>query len=298
MKHRISVFLIAVSVLAHAVGTMAAELRVTRTAAGIPSVVFDDDFEDDAVGSDPAIGGGNVGSAWSITNSGVATVADNTTTSGFAAGDQFLQVANDGAGAGVALAEFGSNYTDGVVEAEFTALIPSNLGGGGLTHALLFTFQNANGGTGFGDGAESWTHLASGLWLQNEAGLDIGAAGIAPDEAAFAYFDGSWNIGTSGGSTLKFSTDTWVDVSLSLNLESGAMSVSVDGQTADVAANGFPNALGDAQGLIFRQNAGQGSGASGPFNAGYVGGVIPEPGSALLCAVGLLGLAVARRRKS
>lgn len=256
-----------VGALCIAAPAVAQQLTVTHSGSG---VVFDDDFEDDTVGNDPVIGGGNIGSGWVTENSPLSAVGDDTSDPIFA-DDQFLGVRNDGLGAGVAVGQFGQLFTTGTLTADFTAFVPKDLGSGNLTHASLVTFQNSNGGTGFGDGADSWTHLANGLWLQNEAGLDIASAGIAEDDAALAYFDGNaWNIATSGGSALSFPTDAWVDVQMTYNLDAGSFGFTVDGQTAD-SVTGFTNTIGNAQGILFRQNAGQGS-STELFNSVYIGG--------------------------
>jgi len=242
----------------------AAELTVTHSGSG---VVFEDDFESDTVGSVPVIGAGDTGGSWIINSSAEVVVTDGPTES-ITAADQFLKVQNfNGAAVGIAQGRFGSTLSTGSLSAEFSAYIPDT----GTNHSLNTSFENSGGTT------ESWTQLVTLNFAIAEAGLaDPGDVG--PGEGTLIFYNGSWNYATSGGATLTFDLAQWADVEMNYDLDTLALSFTIDGKTSDNVdafdlLGGSPNTpSGDAVGIYFRQ----GSGQFGP-NLAYVGGEFGAP---------------------
>lgn len=271
MKRLIRVSCCVFCVLALTQLTAATELEVNHSVAGL---LFNDDFESDTVGSDPAIGPGDTGDSWSSDpNAPEFFVADLLAATGPApSAGQFLQVGNDGAVPGAAAGLFGQTFTTGTLTADFSFLIPSDNGSGAdLNTSLLATFQNTTGDLGSA-GAETWTHFATGFWMADEADLTL-PGGVSNDDGVFGYFDGSWNIATAGGVPFTYTLDEWHDASIAYNLDSSSMNVTIDGTSLDDNIAQWLNAIGDAQGVLFRQNAGR----NDPSLA-YVGGVPLVPG--------------------
>jgi hypothetical protein len=264
--------------------------------AAAPLTVFSDDFESDTLSAFPTIGGGDIGTGYTVTGAlGLVanTDVEDDATSGLTLdprAGQYLNVANDGAESGRIIAGFASQNA-GTVSASFDANVVGAANGG----SLRLTFMN---GTGNVSGVHSG-YLVTGFWLTNQAGISL-PAGIDADDVVVAYHDGSvYNVlsadgGTEADGAAIDGEGLWHTVGLTQDATIGSQpQFTLNGVLLEPVPLG--NTLGAIDGLEFGANGGS-NGQAYVDNVRITG--IPEPTTATLLLIGLGGMLARVRRQA
>ena len=260
------------------------------------TVLFSDDFENDALFFLPTISGGDIGSGYNQISSDVANtdVEDDSLSLTFEPrAGQYLNVANDNCCEnGIIIAEFASQ-SSGTVTATFAANALGAADGG----SLRLTFMN---GTTQVSGLHSG-YFSTGFWLQDEAGIPL-PPGVGPNDMVISFYNGfSYEVlkkvgGTEADGAAINGKGLWHTITLT---QEAALATFPQFSLNGVLLEPVPlaNAIGPIDGLAFGSNG-------GPFGQAYVddvsieGTAIPEPCSALLLVIGsLLSFAGLNRRR-
>ena len=251
----------------------AQQFQVTHSSAGL---VLSDDFETDTVDTQPEIGVGDTGDTWIFSDANLVTynVVDSSSPISAPTVGQALCVCSDGSVGHGGAALFGQTFSTGTLTANFSFFVPSDngSGSGALSTSVLATFNNSVGTDAGSASAETWSHFTTGFWMADEAEA-ANPAGVNADDGVVGYFDGSWNYATSGGTPFTFTLDEWHDAEMVYNLDTSAVTISVDGTSIDGNIPLWQNAIGDAAGFLFRQNSGRNT-----PNLALVGGAPLVPG--------------------
>jgi hypothetical protein len=226
------------------------------------SVLFEDDFQSDTVGAQPVIGAGDVGGAWTITDS----TADST---------------------GVLVANAGGSQYAAIKRVDYTH--DGTLWAGGYSTAattnrdvtLNFSINKSSTESaftivsGFADTAQTGRSFSLYFWSSG---------------AVWAYDEGTGQFTTS---TVTLPTDSWQDVAVDVNTATRKYSLTVGGATDN--SLGWTNAVNSVPMVFF----GHGGDSGNVLVDNVQLSSVPEPSACVLllsAATGLLAYAWRKRR--